>query len=612
MTQSGKTVIDKRHGKNKTHNAQALIAVACYFLFGSVVNLLQKYVFDVKAPKKVGAIPEKFSGDLLFLIIAVASDSLSFWVFLLGTLCGFFPDFERRRQKGKNGQDESNMVKDGRLEEHENDDQHSQQCKIDDDKDAHNDYRDPHNNRDLIENSESQQPLTESQQLLTAKLISYTDQPSNEVTVSQCAQETKQKPSYEAKQNDAHPHAHPPRGWHVGLCLFFVPGFFNFLVAYLHTVGVKLLQSATTFQIIKGSRIVWIACLSAFVFRTRVFGKSQWTGIAIALTGLILVGCSIGLLNDLEFVPTTRTSRKLVTNDKPSQISSDKNDNNRNYLLGLLLLFAGSVSAAFQNATEEKLYKKMPHTPPMLGIGIEGVFAVFLAVIAEAGILFVFRVPGQLDAFKESVYQLQHCRALWVMFPIYMLARHLTGTSGAAIVKSLSSAARALLEYCLVIVFWAVELIVMGCFYSWAKARQEKLDINKFAFWGEKVGFVGIVTGALLFFQLVKPKCWKNNDECGSKEGCCCLAKESKKEERERLEDKYDLETGMGRRSCDSITSEATPSPADTNHMALIEMVESEKFEKSNLWTVQDISMKKRAARSSTEILPMPQPRSSA
>jgi len=564
MMQSGKTVPDsvRQTQGNKICNAKTLSVIACYFLFGSINMLLHKYVHDVKAPKRADAIPEKFSGDLLFLIIAVGSDGLAFWVFLLGTLCGFFPDFEGKWQKGKKHDgEEKNNYNDGRSEEHENDDENVQQCKsLDDDRDAHND-------RDLIHSSESQKLLTESQQLLTAQLISD-DQPSNEV--AQCA-ETKQKSSIE---NDAH-----PRGWRVELCLFFVPGFFNFLCAYLNTMGIKLLQSTTTFSMIKGGRIVWIGILSGFVFRTRVFGKSQWTGIAIALTGLIVIGCSLGLLNDLEFVPSTHNDNqkaKLSSKDKLEPHGANSDDD-RNYLLGVLLLFAGSLSNAFQGSMEEKIYQKLPHTPPMLVVGIEGVFGVFLGVIA-GGIMFVFRVPGQLDNFKESVYQLQHCWALWVMVPIYMLARLGTGVSGTSITKYLSAAARALLEYCRVIFFWGIELILMGCFYSWAKAKQEKLDINKFAFWGEKVGFIAIVIGALLFFQLMKPKCWKNNDECGSEEGCCA-AKESKKEEREGLEDEYiDLEAGMGRRSCDRKTSEAALPLADTNPHTLADMVDSQKF----------------------------------
>jgi len=619
MTQSGKTVTTdsvRQTPGNKICNAKTLSVIACYLLSESIITLLHKYVHDVKAPKKAGAIPEKFEGDLLFLIIAVGSDSLSFWVFLLGTLCGFFPDFEGKWQKGKkeDGEEENNRAKDengtARLEEHENDDQKIfQQCKkIDDDKDAHNDIRDPHNSRELIQSSQSQQLLTESQQLLPAQLISY-DQLSNEVSA-----ETKQKPSIE---NDAR----PPRGWHVELCLFFVPGFFNCLCVYLSTMGITFVQSATTYSMIKAGRIVWIGFLSGFVFRTRVFGKSQWTGIGIALTGLLIIGCSDGLLSDLELVPSAHNDSsqkaKLSSKDKlePHNDNSDdersdnSEDDDRSYRLGVLLLFAGSVCSAFQGSIEEKIYQRLPHTPPMLVVGIEGVFGVFLGVIA-GGIMFIFRVPGQLDDFKESVYQLQHCWALWAMFPIYVLARLGAGVSGTSITKSISAAARAVLEYCRVVFFWGIELIVMGCFYSWAKARQEKLDINKFAFWGEKIGFIVVVIGALLFFQLIKPKCWKNNGECGSKEGCCA-AKGSKKEESERLEDEYDLETNMGRRSCDSISSEATSSPADTNRTTtLIEMVDSEKFEKLNLVTVHDISMKKRAARSSTGIFSIPQPRS--
>eukprot|EP00392_Amoebophrya_sp_AT5.2_P006454 g6466.t1 len=213
--------------------------------------------------------------------------------------------------------------------------------------------------------------------------------------------------------------------------------------------------------------------------------------------------------------------------------------------LGMGLTVLGIIVICLQ----ERIYHEAPQTPPLLAIGIEGcVGVVFLcAVIAP---LFCFVLPAEgaqnsqweteLAILKELVVGSASSSAassedqssnatkkiesdsgtssthdhgtnaqlppFWrarILYLAYMLANGGACTLGSQVGKTLSSNGRAILESCRTIVTWGVEVVILKCFTDEAAALARKLDATKLAWWLEKAGFVVLLLGTVVYFEVL-------------------------------------------------------------------------------------------------------------
>jgi len=158
-----------------------------------------------------------------------------------------------------------------------------------------------------------------------------------------------------------------------------IPAVFDLIATALAKVGL-MYTSTSVYQLVRSSVIIFTALFNILLLKKTV-RSFQWLGIATITISMILISSSSLLDSNAEKASTA---------------------NNDNPLLGILLLLASSVVVALQYVFEEKVMAGDGSAPPLLLVGMEGVWGTVLmwgCVFPWAYIL-----PGSDKGSLENVF----------------------------------------------------------------------------------------------------------------------------------------------------------------------------------------------------------------
>jgi hypothetical protein len=165
-----------------------------------------------------------------------------------------------------------------------------------------------------------------------------------------------------------------------------IPSIFDLGATALCMMGLRYLD-VSIYQMLRGSGIIFVALMKQHVLKDRLY-NFQWLGVAWNVVSVVLVG-SVALLNS-------------------SNESSPANIPPEEALLGVLLVMAGAFVQALQFVFEEKVMTMDIPSPPLLLIGMEGLWGTVLCLFIMYPL--AYYLPGDDHGSYEDAFN------TWQMF----------------------------------------------------------------------------------------------------------------------------------------------------------------------------------------------------
>lgn len=239
---------------------------------------------------------------------------------------------------------------------------------------------------------------------------------------------------------------------------FAVPALADFAASTTCNIALTM-TSASVYQMLRGSTVLFIALFSYFFLHRRFF-KHEYLGLLIVISGLVVVGVSASLR-------------------KTSQEAS-------NPVLGNILVVVGQIIQAAQFVLEEAWIKKY-RIPPLLIVGWEGVFGA--AVTASALALFQ-AFDGKPDDVVVALQQISNCWQCALATALVLFACAFLNAAGNTMTKEFSAASRMVLDTLRNIFVWSVAMIFASTF-------NESFD------WIQMVGFFCLILGGVVYRRIL-------------------------------------------------------------------------------------------------------------
>eukprot|EP00761_Pharyngomonas_kirbyi_P000802 gb/GECH01000803.1/.p1 GENE.gb/GECH01000803.1/~~gb/GECH01000803.1/.p1 ORF type:complete len:445 (+),score=113.21 gb/GECH01000803.1/:1-1335(+) len=238
--------------------------------------------------------------------------------------------------------------------------------------------------------------------------------------------------------------------------------------------GIGLLwTTASIYQMLRGSVIVFTALLSFFFLRARL-KLSEWLGIVVVVIGLALVGAA-AVLQDLN----DGFNQKAVL-----------------ALLGVILNILGQALSATQFVVEEKFIKKRA-AHPLQVVGTEGMWGGLVMTLVVFPI--VYFLPGKPDqGLREdtidSFAMLGHNMLLLFLVVAYWLSIAFFNFFSLSVAGQLSALYRTLIDAMRTSIVWTVSLtlyyipVTQGYGEQWSRWSPMELS-----------GFIIMLIGTLMY-----------------------------------------------------------------------------------------------------------------
>eukprot|EP00401_Gymnodinium_catenatum_P039886 CAMPEP_0117566312 /NCGR_PEP_ID=MMETSP0784-20121206/57028_1 /TAXON_ID=39447 /ORGANISM="" /LENGTH=431 /DNA_ID=CAMNT_0005364151 /DNA_START=70 /DNA_END=1365 /DNA_ORIENTATION=- len=259
--------------------------------------------------------------------------------------------------------------------------------------------------------------------------------------------------------------------------IFAIPAFCDVFGTGLASVAMLLLDSAI-WQMLRSAIIIFSAIISVCFLKKRL-QPFHWVATGIVFVGLIIVS----LANTLD------------AGDGSSTATSPAKS-----LLGVALVIAAQVCAAFQMCFEEMLLTGRATTSAKRVVGWEGVWGLFYMTIMLT-IMNYMSGPdaGHYEWFSDGVHMITHQPGLFFLCASYMVSISVYNLVGITVGKKMSAVVRCLVDSCRTIVVWLVN-IVLYYFVSPQYGAAWKAHT-----WLTVVGFMVLVVGTLLYNEVLPP-----------------------------------------------------------------------------------------------------------
>ena len=175
-----------------------------------------------------------------------------------------------------------------------------------------------------------------------------------------------------------------------------IPASFDFLSTSFCMFGLMYVD-VSIYQMLRGGSVVFVALLKEFFIGDSLM-RYQWVGIFWNVTAIVLVGLVVYFGED-------------------SKSGSS--------MLGVLLILMGALVGGLQYSFEEKVMNmENISAPPLLLIGMEGLWGTFICVFLVYPIAYL--VPGDDHGSFENAYNtytmVKNCHDLQIMTIVYILS----------------------------------------------------------------------------------------------------------------------------------------------------------------------------------------------
>jgi len=263
--------------------------------------------------------------------------------------------------------------------------------------------------------------------------------------------------------------------------LIAIPAILDLIATTLCCVGI-LYNSASVFQMLRGSMIIFSACLSVVFLRKKLHAY-HWTGVGICCLAIVLVGYSNMMASS-----STEATASTVPRSK--------------VVFGMALIVLGQVIQASQVVLEEKLLRGYTVEPFQI-VGMEGVWGslAMLFVVFPA----LYFIPGS-DALNtqenlyDTIVMMGNNKSLQYLVLLYVFSVFTYNMSGMLVTYALSAVHRTMLEASRTAVIWIVDLVI----HYWICPSSSFGEVWTSWSWLQLLGFAFLILGQSVYSELIK------------------------------------------------------------------------------------------------------------
>jgi len=183
-----------------------------------------------------------------------------------------------------------------------------------------------------------------------------------------------------------------------------VPSIFDLGATVLCMMGLQYID-VSIYQLLRGSGIIFVALMKQNVLGDSLFGY-QWVGVFWNVVSVVLVG-GTAVLNE---------------ND-----NDDEDATAGLAFLGVLLVMAGAVVQSMQFVFEEKVMTMDIPSPPLLLIGMEGLWGTILCLVLVYPL--AYYLPGDdhgsYEDFYNTIHMIKHSPVIQYSFIFYFFGKNI-------------------------------------------------------------------------------------------------------------------------------------------------------------------------------------------
>jgi len=221
-----------------------------------------------------------------------------------------------------------------------------------------------------------------------------------------------------------------------------IPSIFDLGATALCMMGLRYLD-VSIYQMLRGSGIIFVALMKQHVLRDRLY-NFQWVGVVWNVVSVVLVGAT-ALLNSAD---------ESHADMKPGQA-----------LMGVLLIMTGACVQALQFVFEEKVMTMDIPSPPLLLIGMEGLWGTVLCLIVVYPL--AYYLPGDDHGSYEDPfntwYMIKHNTHIQLSFVVYFVLIFGYNLFSVLVTFLLNSVWHAILDNFRPITVWSVDVFIYYC-----------------------------------------------------------------------------------------------------------------------------------------------------
>lgn len=268
--------------------------------------------------------------------------------------------------------------------------------------------------------------------------------------------------------------------WLIG-----VPAAFD-LIATALMLGGLVFMSASIYQMLRGSIIIFGAIISATVFH-KPLRAHQWLGVLVCVVGVTMVGASSVLNTD------------SGAEDPGKKVTFSQS------LLGIFLVISAQAAQAAQVVVEEKLMKGVK-LPPLMIVGYEGVWGIIwcLAVVFPLCMALPGHDGGRLEDTWDTIAMVRNNRALLCLIILYLFSCSTFNVASVSVTNAFNAIHRTMFEASRTSVIWAFGLLVHYFVNPSAAFGEAWLPYSYL----ELVGFFVLITGQALYGEVLRLPCF--------------------------------------------------------------------------------------------------------
>mmetsp|Transcript_58083 Transcript_58083/g.141968 ORF Transcript_58083/g.141968 Transcript_58083/m.141968 type:complete len:497 (-) Transcript_58083:301-1791(-) len=229
-----------------------------------------------------------------------------------------------------------------------------------------------------------------------------------------------------------------------------IPAVFDLGATALCMMGLRYVNTSI-YQLLRGSGIIFVAIMKQNILGDHLY-KFQWVGVVWNVVSVILVG-STAILSE---------ASGGGKGDDMDDSAADESNGSGNALLGVLLIMLGAFVQAMQFVFEEKVMTMDIPSPPLLLIGMEGLWGTIFCVLVVYPL--VYYLPGSDHGSYEDPfntwYMFTNSSTIQVFFWVYFLAIFGYNFFAVLVTYLLNSVWHAILDNFRPITVWMTSLFI--------------------------------------------------------------------------------------------------------------------------------------------------------
>ena len=235
--------------------------------------------------------------------------------------------------------------------------------------------------------------------------------------------------------------------------------------------------SASIFQMLKGSSIIFVALIKHFILKTKL-KVVMWIGMFWIVVSVILVGAS------------------AILSQNSNGDNAENGQSQQQPIIGIVLIMFGAMILSLQFTFEEKVMSTGAVQAPLLFmVGMEGFWGTLICLFCLYPAAYL--CPGTDHNSFENPYNtfvmLMNSQSIQVFSLLFFLSAFLYNIFGCLVTLLLDSVLNAMLDNFSVITVWVCDLLIFYCisdYFGESWARWSFLQL---------LGLAALLYGAVLY-----------------------------------------------------------------------------------------------------------------